>query len=57
MGLTVGGLCSAAVVKRNIICAHDDMMVLRAANCSKILLEYLKLLEGVASDISRKYSF
>lgn len=50
-------LCSAALVKRNIICTHDDTMVLRVANCRKILLEYLKLLEGIASDISRKYSF
>lgn len=34
-------LCSAALVKRNIICTHDDMMVLRVANCSKILLVLL----------------
>lgn len=50
-------LCSAALVKRNIICTHDDMMVLGVANCSKILLEYLKLLEGMPKRYFKKKSF
>lgn len=50
-------LCSAALVKRNIICTHDDLMVLRAANCSKKLLENFKLLESVASDIQENILF